>query len=72
MESHLEIILERIKPNKVKPIIALVAVERKLLVLMYSLWKNEIDYDLDFEQKKTARTKVLAAQDRSNLALTSS
>jgi len=47
-------------------------VERKLLVLMYSLWKNEIDYDAKYEQKKTARTEVLAAQDRSNLALTSS
>lgn len=63
---------ERVKPNKVKPIIALVAVERKLLVLMYSLWKNEIDYDPKHEQKKTARTEVLAAQDRSNLALTTS
>ena len=63
---------ERVKPTKAKPMIALVAVERKLLVLMYSLWKNEINYDPEYEQKKTARTEVLAAQDRSNLALTSS
>lgn len=63
---------QRVKPTKVKPMIALVGVERKLLVLMYSLWKNEIDYDPEYEQKKTARTEVLAAQDRSNLALTSS
>ena len=63
---------ERVKPTKAKPMIALVAVERKLLVLMYSLWKNEIDYDSEYEQKKTARTEVLPAQDRSNLALTSS
>jgi len=63
---------ERVKPTKAKPMIALVGVERKLLVLMYSLWKNEIDYDAEYEQKKTARTEVLAAQDRSNLALTSS
>ncbi len=62
---------ERVQPTKVKPMIALVAVERKLLVLMYSLWKNEIDYDPEHEQKKTARTEVLAAQDRSNLTLTS-
>jgi len=47
---------ERVKPTKAKPMIALVAVERKLLVLMYSLWKNEIDYDSEYEQKKTART----------------
>jgi hypothetical protein len=52
--------------------IALVAVERKLLILMYSIWKNEKDYDPKYEQRKTARTEVLAAQDRSNLALTSS
>ena len=63
---------QRLKPTKAKPMIALVAVERKLLVLMYSLWKNEMDYDPEFEQKKTARTEVLAAQDRSNLELTSS
>jgi transposase len=29
-----------------------VAVQRKLLVLMYTLWKNETVYDADFEQKK--------------------
>ncbi len=63
---------DRVKPTKAKPMIALVAVERKLLILMYSLWKNEINYDPEYEQKKTARTEVLAAQDRSNLALTSS
>ena len=63
---------ERVKSTKAKPMIALVAVERKLLVLMYSLWKNEMNYDPEYEQKKTARTEVLAAQDRSNLALTSS
>lgn len=63
---------ERVKPTKAKPMIALVAVERKLLVLMYSIWKNEVNYDSEYEQKKTARTEVLAAQDRSNLALTSS
>ena len=63
---------DRVKPTKAKPMIALVAVERKLLVLMYSLWKNEMDYDIEYEQKKTARTEVLAAQDRSKIILTSS
>lgn len=63
---------ERVKPTKAKPMIALIAVERKLLLLMYSVWKNEMNYDPEYEQKKTARTEVLAAQDRSNLALTSS
>ncbi len=54
---------DRIKPNKVKPMIALVAVQRKLLVLMYSLWKNNTYYDAEYEVKKAARSQVLAAQD---------
>lgn len=45
---------QRLKPNKVKPLIALVAVQRKLLILMYTLWKNEEFYDAEFEQKKAA------------------
>jgi transposase len=36
---------QRLKPNKVKPMVALVAVQRKLLILMYTLWKNEEYYD---------------------------
>ncbi len=43
---------ERLKPKKQKPLIALVAVQRKFLVLMYSLWKNETYYDPDYEIKK--------------------
>jgi len=50
---------DRLKPKKVKPIIALVAVQRKLLILMYTLWKNDQFYDAQYEVKK-----VLAAQDR--------
>ena len=55
---------ERLKPKKAKPMIAVVAVQRKLLCLMYSLWKNEMYYDAEFEQKKAARVKALATQDR--------
>ena len=43
---------ERLKPKKQKPLIALVAVQRKMLVLMYSLWKNEMYYDPMYETKK--------------------
>lgn len=50
----LKLFYERLKPKKVKPIIALVAVQRKLLILMYTLWKNEEYYDGEFEQKKAA------------------
>jgi transposase len=36
---------QRLKPKKVKPIVALVAVQRKLLLLMYSLYKNKTFYE---------------------------
>jgi len=54
----------RLKPKKVKPIVALVAVQRKMLVLMYSLWKNNEYYDAEFEQKKAVKAEALTAQDR--------
>ncbi|CAG5080086.1 IS110 family transposase [Parvicella tangerina] len=55
---------QRLKPKKEKPIVALVAVQRKMLLLMYTLWKNEQYYDPEFEQKKAAKNQVFAAQDR--------
>lgn len=60
----LQVFYNRLKPHKAKPIVALVAVQRKMLVLMYSLWKNEMYYDAEYEQKKAAKKQVLAAQDR--------
>ncbi|MFT5669167.1 MAG: transposase [Vicingaceae bacterium] len=59
---------DRLKPKKAKPMIAVVAVQRKLLCLMYSLWKNECRYDAEFEQKKVARVNALATQDNSKIA----
>lgn len=53
----------RLKPNKVKPLVALIAVQRKLLILMYTLWKNEENYDAEFEKKKQQKLKTPAAQD---------
>ena len=53
----------RLKPNKAKPLVALIAVQRKLLILMFTLWKNEEVYDADFEKKKQQKHKTLAAQD---------
>ncbi|WP_047544825.1 IS110 family transposase [Psychroserpens sp. Hel_I_66] len=53
----------RLKPNKAKPLVALVAVQRKLLILMFTLWQNEENYDADFENKKQQKHKALAAQD---------
>jgi len=54
---------ERLKPKKAKPIVALVAVQRKMLILMYSLWKSNSYYDGKFEIKKAARKQILTAQD---------
>jgi len=62
----------RLKPNKVKPLIALVAVQRKMLILMYSLWKNEKYYDSEYEIKKAVKNKSFTAQDRCKLELTTS
>ncbi len=63
---------DRLKPKKVKPIIALVAVQRKLLILMYTLWKNDQYYDEQYEVKKAARKQVLAAQDRNKIEFVTS
>lgn len=65
----LKVFYERLKPNKIKPMIALVAVQRKLLILMYTLWKNESTYDPRYEQKKQQDQKDLAALDRFSEAL---
>jgi len=53
----------RLKPKKAKPLVALVAVQRKLLILMYTLWKNEEVYDAEFEIKKQQKHEALAARD---------
>ena len=53
----------RLKPKKAKPLLALVAVQRKLLILMYTIWKNEEYYDAEYETKKQQKHKTLAAQD---------
>lgn len=58
----------RLKPNKAKPLVALVAVQRKLLILMYTLWKNEEGYDAEFETKKQQKHKALAARDNKLIA----
>jgi transposase len=41
----------RLKEKKAKPIIGLVAVQRKLLCLMFTLWKNDSVYNPDYEKK---------------------
>ncbi len=58
----------RLKPNKAKPLVALIAVQRKLLILMYTLWKNEEVYDAGFETKKQQKHEALAARDNNLIA----
>ncbi|MBX0333141.1 IS110 family transposase [Pontibacter sp. HSC-14F20] len=55
----LKLFYNRLKPNKAKPIVALVAVQRKLLLLMYSLYKKNEYYDPRFEIKKQQEPKPL-------------
>lgn len=50
----LKVFYQRLKPKKVKPIVALVAVQRKLLLLMYSLYKKNEFYS-PLPEQKTAR-----------------
>jgi transposase len=58
----------RLKPNKAKPLVALIGVQRKLLILMYTLWKNEEIYDAKYETKKQQKYEALAAQDNNLIA----
>lgn len=58
----------RLKPKKAKPLVALIAVQRKLLILMYTLWKNEEVYDAEFEKKKQQEQMTLAARDNNLIA----
>ena len=46
----------RLKEKKAKPIVGLVAVQRKLLCLMYTLWKTDSIYDPNYEQKSAEAT----------------
>ncbi|MEM7549668.1 MAG: IS110 family transposase [Bacteroidota bacterium] len=42
---------QRLKEKKAKPIIGPVAVQRKLLRLMFSLWTNDVSYDPNHKVK---------------------
>lgn len=45
---------QRLKAKKAKPIIGLVAVQRKLLCLMFTLWKSDVSYDPNYEKSAEA------------------
>ncbi|MEO5585618.1 MAG: IS110 family transposase [Flavobacteriales bacterium] len=54
---------ERVKDRTKIPMKAQVAIQRKLLILMYTLWKNDAVYEKEHHQKKVARDKAQATQD---------
>lgn len=58
----------RIIQRKPSKMVGQVAIQRKLLVLIYTLWKNDAEFIEGYEQK-VARNKVQATQDRALTAL---
>jgi len=56
MDTPLRVFYLRLKERKSKPIIALVAVQRKMLGLMYSLWKKD-EYYKDPRKIQTKKSK---------------
>ena len=54
---------ERVKDRTKIPMKGQVAIQRKLLILMYTLWKNDAAYEKHHHQKKVARDKAQATQD---------
>jgi len=45
----------RIKEKKKIPMVANTAVQRKLLALVYTLWKNDTEFDENYQTKKTRK-----------------
>ena len=58
----------RIREKSGIPMKAQVAIQRKLLILLYTLWKNGTQYEEGYYKNKVARAKAQATQD-SALAL---
>ena len=54
---------ERIKDRTKIPMKGQVAIQRKLLILMYTLWRTDSAYEKDHYQKKIARDQARATQD---------
>ncbi len=51
--QHLKIVYQRINNNKPSKMVGVVALQRKLLILMYALWKNDTEYE-EREEKITS------------------
>jgi len=46
---------ERIKEKKKIPMVANTSIQRKLLALIYTLWKNDTEFDENYQTKKTEK-----------------
>ena len=53
----------RIKEKKEKPMVAAVAVQRKLLGLIYVLWKNDTIYDPRYQDQKIGTETLISSND---------
>ncbi len=54
-DENMNKLYSRLIEKKKLPMIAAVAVQRKLLGLMYVLWKNDIEYDPGYKQRKLSK-----------------
>jgi len=61
--SEYKALRERIKDRSKIGMKAQVAIQRKMLILMYTLWKTDASYEKDHYQKKIAQAKARATQD---------
>jgi hypothetical protein len=52
---------DRLIDNGKKKMQAYVAIQKKLLVLMYTLWKNDTPYEPNYESKATYEPKVTSS-----------
>ena len=64
---HLKANYERIRSKRGIAKVGLVALQRKLLILVYTLWKKDQEWDIDYEKKKL-EIKSQASQDSRLLA----
>ena len=56
----LKIFYNRVMEDRTIKQQGVVAVMRKLLILIYTLWKNDSEFDPDYEQNKTKLQKTKA------------
>ncbi|TAJ06593.1 hypothetical protein DMA11_22775 [Marinilabiliaceae bacterium JC017] len=59
---------ERLNNKKQNGLISGVAIQRKLLVLIFSLWKNDSEYIENYELKKQAKLMMVSGNKEPKLS----